>query len=414
MLVSNWKDCIHHFTIDYVLGKNFYSNSEYSLSIDAFTQAIKLDSISGDAYFNRGLSYLAIKEGENALTDLEAAYQYLPNSFDVSIALAQAHTLVEHYGDCYLQVERSRPLIETDYHQAQIYYWRGICHEGRQDTSMAIEAWEDLLAMPVSSEIGNLQAGAREHLNIIYTPTPIHTETPTPTSLPEEISDIDPTGNSIPMRLVPAGEFTMGSDTGPDDEKPEHEVHLDTFFIDKFEVTNAHYNICVAEKICYQPLSTDHIIDFNNHPVVNVTWEMAMTYCEWREGYLPSEAQWEKAARGTDSRTYPWGNEINCNKANYSDCTTGTTPVGSYEEGKSVYGVYDMAGNVWEWVADWYSETYYFQSPYQNPTGPSDGTDRVLKGGAWFSSMNDSRSSNRADARIHREFYGFRCAKDAP
>jgi len=151
-----------------------------------------------------------------------------------------------------------------------------------------------------------------------------------------------------------------------------------------------------------------------------VDWNMAKTYCEWRDARLPTEAEWEKAARGSeDQRFYPWGTStINCQIANYNGpggCYNGTTKAGSYEDGKSPYGVYDMAGNVWEWVADWYSETYYNISPTNNPIGPDSGLARVLRGGSWNRQEYDVRVSNRN--RYNPGYFnfdiGFRCASDA-
>jgi len=150
-----------------------------------------------------------------------------------------------------------------------------------------------------------------------------------------------------------------------------------------------------------------------------VDWSMAKNYCEWRDARLPTEAEWEKAARGSDDqRFFPWGNSaINCQLANYNGangCYNGTSRVDSYDEGKSPYGIYGMAGDVWEWVADWYSETYYQFTPTINPKGPDTGQSRVLRGGSWNRQEYDVRVSNRN--KYSPSYYnfdiGFRCASD--
>lgn len=240
----------------------------------------------------------------------------------------------------------------------------------------------------------------------------------------EEITDAE----GVSMRLVSAGVFTMGSDEGSDYEQPVHQVYLDAFYMDIYEVTNAAYKACVEEGVCTPPHNTSSSMrdsyygnsEFDNYPVIYVGWNQANAYCEWRGASLPTEAQWEKAARGTDDRTYPWGEGISCNQANYyhgrEHCVDDTTEVGSYESGKSPYGIYDLAGNVWEWVADWYSETYYQNSPSENPSGPSSGQYRVLRGGSWNYNDYVARSA-------YRNFYspddfiydvGFRCARSIP
>ena len=235
------------------------------------------------------------------------------------------------------------------------------------------------------------------------------------------------------MQFVPAGEFTMGSDVAqlPDDtdEKPAHRVYLDAFYIDKYEVTNKVYKACVDAGACQPPLDFHSFTrssyyenpDFDNHPVINVSWDMAKTYCEWRGAQLPTEAQWEKAARGNDARTYPWGEGISCDRANYwpkvQACIGDTTEVGTYESNVSPYGVQDMAGNVMEWVADWYSQTYYASSLTSNPLGPVSGEERVLRGGSWMSSDDDVRSASRhwnwkllGSLPQYSQAIGFRCA----
>ncbi len=248
--------------------------------------------------------------------------------------------------------------------------------------------------------------------------TPTKAFTPTITPYPTLITD----AKGIKMALVPAGEFTMGSENGDDDEKPVHQVYLDAFYMDIYEVTNAAYKTCVDAGICTPPQDTSSSTrssyygnsEFDNYPVIYVDWSQAKTYCEWRGARLPTEAQWEKAARGTDARTYPWGEGISCSQANYSGCKGDTTEVGSYESGKSPYGLYDMAGNVWEWVNDWYDSGYYQTSRSSNPSGPVSGDYRVLRGGSW---LNDVvRSANRGDnvPDYIDDDIGFRCARSLP
>jgi serine/threonine protein kinase len=256
----------------------------------------------------------------------------------------------------------------------------------------------------------------------IFTLTPIFTSTATP--LLNEITD----SKGVSMRLVAAGIFRMGSERF-DREKPIHDVYLDTYYMDTYEVTNKLYKACVDAGICVPPQNTNHYnnSEYENHPVVYVNWNMSKTYCEWRGAQLPTEAQWEKAARGTDERTFPWGEEASCSKANISSvnlvnetfyrtyCVGDTTVVGSYESGKSPYGLYDMIGNVWEWVSDWYSATYYQTSPSENPLGPTSGQSRVLRGGSWNSltTWNEVRSFSRQynTPTSANDLIGFRCAR---
>jgi len=235
-------------------------------------------------------------------------------------------------------------------------------------------------------------------------------------SLPE-VTDRDSSGNEIIMRLVPPGEFIMGSYQGDYDEKPALTVSQDAFYMDKYEVTNALYRNCVEANVCKEPQETSQYNDEQkaNHPVVYVDWNMATAYCEWRGARLPTEAEWEKAARGDDRRTYPWGEDISCKNANFSDCVKGTAAVGSYASGQSPYGIFDMSGNVWEWVNDWYNSSYYSQSSGANPTGPQSGEFRVLRGGAWGYTPSLQSVSTRfwASPLKGDDNIGFRCARDA-
>jgi formylglycine-generating enzyme required for sulfatase activity len=233
--------------------------------------------------------------------------------------------------------------------------------------------------------------------------------------IPEASDFIDP--QDVPMRLVPHGNFIMGSDTGDTDERPVHTVYLDDFHIDKYEVTNAFYKTCVTEGACYEPKDTSNYASsqYADHPVVYVDWNMAKTYCKWRGADLPTEAQWEKAARGTRGGTYPWGEGIDCSNANYLGCSEGTTSVTTHQGGISPYGVYDMAGNVWEWVEDWYFESYYSNSQMENPPGPDSGDLRVVRSGAWNQDAINVRASfrNAKAPAITDNDIGFRCALDA-
>ena len=238
---------------------------------------------------------------------------------------------------------------------------------------------------------------------------------------------------------VPAGKFIMGSKAEDalaecqklfsgcqlgrfENEQPPHDVDLKEFWIDQTEVTNKQYAACVSGGGCTRPSQTDNFdrssyygnSEFDEFPVVYVNWYKAKTYCEWAGRRLPTEAEWEKAARGTDQRTYPWGEGLDCQKANYVDsCFGNTSPVGNYESGKSPYGAYDMAGNVAEWVNDWYSKTYYQNSPPSNPLGPDSGIYHVVRGG---SKANGNVPSADREYIVPPDwnygFIGFRCARD--
>ncbi len=220
------------------------------------------------------------------------------------------------------------------------------------------------------------------------------------------------------MVLIQAGEFEMGSNTGASDEKPLHRVYLDAYAIDRYEVTNEQYRQCVEAEMCQPPRNIQHYEDpqYARHPVVYVNWPRGSAYCTWAGRRLPTEAEWEKAARGGDGRRYPWGSEWDSNKANVlgdTDGFHGTAPVGSFEAGRSPYGAYDMAGNVWEWVEDWHDAKYYQQSPDRNPKGPSQGRFKVLRGGSWRHTPKFARAAERLkhNPKHLHDNRGFRCAK---
>jgi len=226
------------------------------------------------------------------------------------------------------------------------------------------------------------------------------------------------------MVYVPEGNFTMGSNDFSD-AQPVHTVYLNAYRIDKTDVTNAMYAQCVQAGNCQAPspmVSQTRISyygnsQYDNYPVIYVSWNDAQAYCQWAGARLPTEAEWEKAARGTDGRIYPWGNDSpSISLLNYNGGVGDTSAVGIYPSGVSPYGALDMAGNVWQWVNDWYGDTYYGQSPPSNPQGPSSGTYRVLRGGSWSDNEALVRSAFRLrnDPVYADNDFGFRCTRSLP
>lgn len=289
--------------------------------------------------------------------------------------------------------------------------------------------------------------------------TPSNTLTSTPT-LYSLTSTITPTGTPYPltitekgakMALIPAGTFTMGISAKQklaecqkyiecsksdqfSDEVPAHQVSLPAFYMDIYEVTNVLYKACEDAGGCLQPTDVSSSnyknyygnILFDNYPVVNIDWYRAKAYCQWRglltisgETHLPTEAEWEKAARSTDGRRYPWGNNTDPTRAYYNRDYEDVISVASFERGKSPYGIYNMAGNVFEWVADWYDKNYYATLGENtfNPQGPLTGQYKVIRGGSVWSSIAEIRSANRKSWLKPTESYvglGFRCARSVP
>ena len=263
------------------------------------------------------------------------------------------------------------------------------------------------------------QPSATSTTTATFTPIPTETRPPTPSATSWPTTMVDTKG--ILMALIPAGTFQMGSESGGDREKPVHSVNLKAFYMDVYEVTNARYQGCVKAKVCVAPSGiqsstrSDYYNDaqFADYPVIYVSWNDARTYCEWRGARLPTEAEWEKAARGKlEGRSYSWGNEIDCIKANYlgkeGGCVGDTNTVGSYIP--NGYGLYDMTGNVWEWVSSLYRPYPYISNDGREDLAATG--DRVLRGGSWGNYGNDVRVSNR-DGNIPSLQYsglGFRCA----
>jgi sulfatase modifying factor 1 len=279
----------------------------------------------------------------------------------------------------------------------------------------------------------------------VSTPLETVTITASATQTPSQPSRITETGSregldinpidGAALVLVPAGSFKMGADPQISyvicteyrddcqqddfiDEQPVHTVSLDAFWIYKTEVTNRMYRACVESGGCVLPAFTDFFNDgpFLEHPVVYVSWYAASDYCSWAGGRLPTEAEWEKAARGDDDRMFPWGDDAaDCPHANLDGCSPEMTmPVGSLAAGASPYGVLDLSGNAAEWVADWYDQKYYLLSPAENPQGPGNGELKVIRGGSWKNPGVGLRVTNRGAnyPEIFSTGIGFRCVID--
>ena len=264
------------------------------------------------------------------------------------------------------------------------------------------------------------------------------------TILDTVIDDPQPPASSTEgMVLIPAGEFQMGSNSGGSNEKPIHSVYIDAFYMDEYEVTNAEYAAFLNAKgkhtesgKTWLDIGGAHVRveyvggvyrakgEYENHPVIYVSWYGAVAYSKWKGKRLPTEAEWEKAARGNLSGlTYPWGNTIDSSKANYGNNIGDTTAVGEYTA--NGYGLYDMAGNVWEWCLDEYDSGFYAVSPSQNPLSGANSIEwildnytgvksfRVLRGGSWLNPARYVRVANRLNAAPSTSYYspGFRCAR---
>ncbi len=249
--------------------------------------------------------------------------------------------------------------------------------------------------------------------------------------------------DGMEMVYVPSGSFMMGSSDElldwvlnqdwctsckkymVESEQPQHEVYLDAYWIDKYEVTNAQYALCVADGVCTEserlksPTRSDYYSnpEYADFPVTGLVWHEARDYCEWAGGSLPTEAQWEKAAQGTDGRSFPWGDEApTCKLANFKfdgeSCVGDTAPVGSYPKGASPYGALDMAGNAWEWVLDGPGGNVYENGPFVNPVGIGGSDNHMIRGGSWEYPEVRMRTQYRTSVDQHwgLNSMGLRCA----
>jgi len=314
-----------------------------------------------------------------------------------------------------------------------IFYW------------FAIFAWFSSLTgclqapLPVSTLPPTSTLASQDTNTPFATSAAIKSAEPTFTPVPNSVRQSD----GMEMVYIPAGIFTMGSDIGEPEEGPVHQVYLDGFWMDLTEVTNAMYALCVEVGSCIPPVDTsshtrDHYYDnplYEDYPVIYVDWGMVNIYCHWAGARLPTEAEWEKAARGENARLYPWGNEWDVSKykrvnfadrknsemafdVNVDDGYRETAPVRSFPTGRSPYGIYNLAGNVWEWVADWYDPLYYNYSPQNNPQGPGGPTQEInlrsTRGGGWVAANEKVLYTFNRHGLIPDSVsssIGFRCAR---
>jgi formylglycine-generating enzyme required for sulfatase activity len=302
-------------------------------------------------------------------------------------------------------------------------------------TAAAQQTFDSLVLDLYASDTAQAQMGTSVAQGVLATMAAQPTNTPPPTpnplpalpalqltpNLPAVATRISSRGNAVQIR-IPSDAFLMGSNSDAGDRAPMHAVYLDEFWIDQTEVTNAQFALCVAAGACAYHVSFETNPRFTdpayaNHPVVYVQWQDAVDYCTWQGGRLPTEAEWEAAARGPYGRTHPWGEEDpSAALANIDGYVNDTTPAGSHPAGASYYGVLDMGGNVREWVSDWYDPNYYWISPARNPQGPATGEKRVLRGSAYsdpdWRSESSTRSSHVPDSAGATR--GFRCAATGP
>jgi len=305
------------------------------------------------------------------------------------------------------------------------------------------------LLLAVALLLTACQLGGQSNPDVVALPTTAPTLTPIPLNAPQEASsgkaeageERASSVDGMVQIYIPQGSFQMGGldNRAANDEKPVHKVDMKGYWIDKVEVTNAMFVLCVQAGVCSPPqfVSSEtrqsyfNNPEYNNFPVVNVTWDAARQYCEWAGRRLPTEAEWEYAARGTTINTFPWGDQKpDGSRANFNYMLGDTNMVGSYPAGASTFGVMDMAGNVLEWTKDYYGADYYAGGPVSNPTGPLPRTNyfnRVVRGGSYADTETDIRVSKRAstlgpnfEAELGSDAYlggfssriGFRCAAD--
>jgi formylglycine-generating enzyme required for sulfatase activity/Flp pilus assembly protein TadD len=429
----------------YERGKIFAQKGDFNGATDDFTHVIKIGSstpLTYYAYINRAFVRAQNGDSEGAVNDATHATEANPQDSEGWNSLCWLGSLT---GRAQQVLSACDQAIALDPANGNYQDSRGLARALNGDRKGAIEDFNNFIAWSKANGESEqernertewskaLQKGknpfneallndlmGRSNIFGVITPTPealsgveLSTESSPPACKKSNIAWKSPKDN-MPLVCVPAGEFSMGSKKDDPlsypNEHPQHTVYLDAFWIDRTEITNQMYSRCVQASECKPPIKGSYQYNnasYVNHPVI-VDWQSAQAYCQWVERRLPSEAEWEKAARGVDTLTYPWGNEITCQDANYAGCVGDSKPVGSYPDSASPYGALDMAGNVWEWVADWYDKGYYSNSPSINPQGPPSGERHILRGGAWDDSYDRNLRTTYRNG-LDKDTTGFRC-----
>jgi formylglycine-generating enzyme required for sulfatase activity/CHAT domain-containing protein/Flp pilus assembly protein TadD len=404
--------------VNYALGVIYYEGfGNYQLALDHLTRGLETASprISQNIYYERASVYTALGDYERAIADMDRLITPSANSDDY-IKRAQIY---QAWGNDDAAERDFSAAIDRAPNAGKYYLYRADFFAHLDRVEEALADYDSFLRLRDPGESQREIDRAESYLRLHGAPQS-DASTPAPIAGIAAGAELTNAVDGARYVYVPAGVFSMGLDAGGFDEKPQHEVELDAFWIMQTEVTNEQYEKCVVAEVCSPPFHPEWGEDdfwavYDRHPVIHVTWEQAATYAEWAGGRLPTEAEWEKAARGSDGRRYPWGNTTpTAQRLNYNDEVGDTQPVGSYPDGASPYGALDMAGNVWEWVADWYAEDYYATSPRDNPTGPVDGERRVLRGGAYNSVLYDVGVYYREGAAVtdRSDTFGFRVVQE--
>lgn len=394
----------------------WHSKGDYARAIVELNQAIEAHSTFGEAYLLRAQAWEERGEYEFAFEDYSRVVEIDPKNATAYLKRSDLRYSKEQYDGA---IEDLTRVLQINPGEAGVYWLRGMAWAGKGEYDRAIEDYGNAIRRDPQDATAYQLRGkallAQQRHEAAW----------------KDFRKACENGNqeSCGDVVVPEGEFWMGCNESvdtecSDDEKPYHKVYLDAFTIDKTEVTVGAYEKCVNGGRCSSP-ETGHEqcnwgrSDRGNHPINCVDWTQAKSYCSWAGKRLPTEAEWEKAARGTDGGKYPWGNAMaSCHYAVMNDGGNGcgedrTWPVGSKPTGASHYGALDMVGNVGEWVNDWYEEKYYASSPSQNPKGPSSGEYRVIRGGSRNGYARIVRTSYRSNDGPTSRFsvVGFRCAR---
>jgi formylglycine-generating enzyme required for sulfatase activity/Tfp pilus assembly protein PilF len=396
--------------VNYALGQ-LYAEAfdDNPRALDYLATAIETGTpaLRRDIYAYRANLYKSIGEYSKAVADMNEVITTNSNSDD----FVQRARLYQAWGNEKAAKRDFTTAIERAPNVGKYHLYRADFYAQFNRVEQALADYGSFLKLRDPDEIQSVINKAETYIRL-------HSAAPTPTLAAGTIMT-----NAIDGAryvYVPAGPFIMGLDEGGFDEKPQHEVELDAFWIMQTEVTNEQYEKCVQADICTLPFNptwgTDEFwAKYDQHPVTYVTWEQATVYAEWAGGRLPTEAEWEKAARGMDGRLYPWGSQQpTAQRLNFDKQIGEPQPVGRYPDGASPYGALDMAGNVWEWVIDWYDPDYYYTSPSENPTGPPTGERRVLRGGAYDSPASDVGSYYREGGGMSDKYddSGFRVVQE--